>query len=192
MRYQFTGGIALEGWKEGDSVHFPILCLDRLRELPINNSLLLLLLLLPTMEAESYPLNDIKEETTAPSSGVVSRQASDPTLNNVSTIHPESHPHQHHSSPHPPPSHPHGRTRRLSSASHVSMDFFDPEGVNELKRTLTRDRKSLKGERSKDIEQGSIQSDDTLPVQSEGTFDLEKTIRSIIRRYVLSTGVLLL
>ena len=31
MRYQFTGGIALDGWKKRDSVHFPILCLDPLR-----------------------------------------------------------------------------------------------------------------------------------------------------------------
>ena len=139
------------------------------------------------MEAESYPLNDIREET-VPSSGVVSRQPSDPTLNNFSTTNPESHHHQHHSSPHPPQAHPHGRTRRLSTASHVSMDFFDPEGVNELKRTLTHDRKSLKGdldgEKSKDPERGSMQSDSTLPVPSEGGFDLEKMIRTIIRRYV--------
>ncbi|KAJ2929810.1 hypothetical protein H1R20_g7294, partial [Candolleomyces eurysporus] len=136
------------------------------------------------MEAESHLLNDIREET-VPSSGAVSRQPSDPTLNNFSTTQPESH-HQHHSSPHPPQSHPHGRTRRLSTASHVSMDFFDPEGVNELKRTLTRDRKSMKGEldteKSKDLEQGSMHSDSTLPVPSEGAFDLEKMIRTIIRR----------
>lgn len=147
------------------------------------------------MEAESHSLNDIREvnEETGlfPSSGVVSRQPSDPTLNNVSTTaHPE-HEHQHHSSPHPPHSHPNGlgRSRRLSTASRVSVDFFDPEGVSELKRTLTQDRMSMKAgldaEKSKDPERGSMQSDSsTLPVDSEGAFDLEKMIRTIIRRYV--------
>lgn len=64
------------------------------------------------------------------------------------------------------------------------MDYFDPEGMIELRRTLTKDKQEelLEKKRPKTgSSQQSDESDQTVAVDAEG-FDLEKMIRNIIRR----------
>ncbi|EAU89680.2 hba2 [Coprinopsis cinerea okayama7 len=84
---------------------------------------------------------------------------------------------------HPPPSSPKvpHRTRRTSSASRVSMDFFDPSGMQSLRRTLTHERVGLPKGQSEPSESSDTSSDHTLIVDGDN-FDLEKTIKTIIRR----------
>lgn len=127
------------------------------------------------MSSEHPPLADIREE--APS-GAVSREASEPTLHNHAANHHEHPPHPHHPRP-----------RRQSTASRVSVDFFDPEGMIEIRRTLTQDRAyQEKDEKPRAASTGgsSTDSDNTLAAGGDG-FDLEKTIRQIVRRYVVQT-----
>lgn len=146
------------------------------------------------MSSEVYPLANIREE--ASSSGLISRQASDPTLNNGS----RSHYHHAHSSSdddlkhddsHPPPSSPHAGhlARRMSRASRVSVDFFDPEGMAQLQRTLTSGQdgsaKVPAPETRRPESVSSYGSDHTLTVDPDH-FDLEKTIRQLLRRYAFS------
>ncbi|TEB24254.1 hypothetical protein FA13DRAFT_1714739 [Coprinellus micaceus] len=122
------------------------------------------------MSSEHPPLADIREE--APS-GAVSREASEPTLHNHAANHHEHPPHPHHPRP-----------RRQSTASRVSVDFFDPEGMIEIRRTLTQDRAHQeKDEKPRAASTGgsSTDSDNTLAAGGDG-FDLEKTIRQIVRR----------
>lgn len=129
----------------------------------------------PSPMSEVYPLADIKEEASA--SGLISRQASDPTLNNEK---------RHYENDHPPPRSPppHHISRRMSRASRVSVDFFDPEGMAQLQRTLTgQDGKIPQVTRQESV--SSFGSDHTLTVDPDH-FDLEKTIRQIIRRYAVS------
>ncbi|KAG5644207.1 hypothetical protein DXG03_008870 [Asterophora parasitica] len=65
------------------------------------------------------------------------------------------------------------KIRRGSTASHVDVNYFDPEGVRNLNRTLTRmshanDRPSL------------ATSDDTLT--ADGPFDFEKTLKNLVKQ----------
>ncbi|KAI0318674.1 ABC-2 type transporter-domain-containing protein [Amylostereum chailletii] len=70
-----------------------------------------------------------------------------------------------------------------SSASHVNLDYFDPEGVEGLRRTLTRP--SLDGQPS-----GSRPAQTSVAMSSESTlagkvptpFDFEKILREVFRK----------
>ncbi|KAF5378810.1 hypothetical protein D9615_006999 [Tricholomella constricta] len=71
-------------------------------------------------------------------------------------------------------SRPSQKQRRGSTASHVDVDFFDPEGVRHLNRTLTR--MSIATSHRPE----SITSDETLT--TDGPFDFEKTLRSFVKK----------
>lgn len=169
--------------------------------------------------AEPQHLTDIVEEaSTAPPSVNFSRISSQNTLAtligqpppNQRHVHVQDHVetpdspkahghHTHERKEHPPPAGspriPGHRTRRGSSASRVSLDFFDPQGLSELRRTLTgerdlrrtlteeRDRRALA--RKEDPEANETSSDDssehTVALEGDG-FDLEKAIKWVIRR----------
>ena len=60
------------------------------------------------------------------------------------------------------------------SASRVSLDHFDPEGVRELSRTLSRSSAQAKVR--------SVRSDQTLA--PEEPFSLEKILRTALDKYV--------
>ncbi|KIM37032.1 hypothetical protein M413DRAFT_448754 [Hebeloma cylindrosporum] len=127
------------------------------------------------------PLQDIAEESP---SGTVSRSASQPTLLNIdnsSRTQPEGELHHHHDRP-----------RRNSNVSHVDIDFFDPDGVGELRRTLSRkddqDKLTRAHTREKeplnDPEKGrlsSTSSDATLN-DPDAPFDFQKTLLRVIRK----------
>ena len=65
-------------------------------------------------------------------------------------------------------------TQNPKSASRVNLDHFDPQGVRELSRTLSRS--------SKQARPVTARSDDTLT--PEQPFSLEKTLRSALDKYV--------
>jgi len=127
------------------------------------------------MEQPPPPLTDIAEETP---SGTVSRSASNPTLYNIDTTavaHEDVHKHQ------PPPSATatSPARRRNSSVSHVDLEFFDPSGVQELRRTMTQDKQKQEEEDRRSSES----SDATINVgDRDGPFDFEKTLKQIIRK----------
>lgn len=79
-------------------------------------------------------------------------------------------------SPRPPSQRPKNR-RKNSGASHVDVDFFDPSGVRQLNRTLSR-MSSNQG----DVESASTYSDATLT--TSGPFDFERTIRVVMKKCV--------
>jgi ATP-binding cassette subfamily G (WHITE) protein 2 (SNQ2) len=66
-----------------------------------------------------------------------------------------------------------GQDNTTKSASRVSLDHFDPEGVRELSRTLSRPSPQLK--------RRSTRSDQTLA--AEEPFSLERTLRAALERY---------
>lgn len=66
-----------------------------------------------------------------------------------------------------------GQDNATKSASRVSLDHFDPEGVRELSRTLSQSSAKAK--------QRSIRSDRTLA--PEEPFSLEKALRTALDRY---------
>ncbi|KAJ7455204.1 pleiotropic drug resistance ABC transporter [Mycena galericulata] len=70
------------------------------------------------------------------------------------------------------------RTGRRTSVSHVDVDFFDPAGVQGLRRTVTQisERGSKKVPKTE-----SIDSDATLH-PGNGPFDLEKTLKFITKK----------
>ncbi|KAF9479336.1 pleiotropic drug resistance ABC transporter [Pholiota conissans] len=127
----------------------------------------------------SIPLHDIVEEI--PSSGTVSRVASQPTLSNVET-HTSAEEYQHKHGEHPPASHhpEHHRLRRNSTVSHVEVDFFDPAGVHELQRTMT---KQLEAEQAQaQVRSSSVSTDSTLRVGEDEPYDFAKVLRYAIRK----------
>lgn len=86
------------------------------------------------------------------------------------------------------------RARHGSTASHISVDYFDPDGVQELRRTLTR--MTTEGPEIVDETQeppatsfvglkGSEASESTLAPQVEGPFDFANTLRDIVEKYAL-------
>ena len=85
-------------------------------------------------------------------------------------------PHSHHH----PPSPRLCRKRRPSEARSISVDFFDPEGVRELRREMSHASAVQLG-MPVPSEDGESVSDHTL---QEGRFDLEKTLRDIMHKYV--------
>ena len=98
----------------------------------------------------------------------------------------------------PPPSafHAHHnaqRRRRGSSASRVAIDHFDPEGVLELKRTLTHQSitaKSVHRTNTTQLQHPPSSSGSTASVSTavggvdSEKFDLEKLLREMVKRYV--------
>ncbi|KIK61032.1 hypothetical protein GYMLUDRAFT_166677 [Collybiopsis luxurians FD-317 M1] len=70
------------------------------------------------------------------------------------------------------------RQRRGSTVSRVSVDHFDPEGVRDLQRTLTR---LSQRDGTKQTETSSRDSNVTL-IPGEGPFDLEKALKKMTRR----------
>lgn len=138
------------------------------------------------------PLQDIAEETP---SGTVSRNASHPTLLNIDTTTNSSltqpagdlQTDQDH-----PPVSP-SRTKRYSNVSHVDISFFDPNGVGELRRTLSRKDEQEKLVRTHtrereplhDPEKGrpSSQCSDATLNDFNGPFDFQKTLLRVIRKY---------
>ncbi|EMD36973.1 hypothetical protein CERSUDRAFT_114880 [Gelatoporia subvermispora B] len=69
--------------------------------------------------------------------------------------------------------------------SHVDVGFFDREGVNELRRNISRLSESLGQEQPRPSsgrsEGASVFSDDTL-IPGDGPYDLEKALRTIMGR----------
>jgi ATP-binding cassette, subfamily G (WHITE), member 2, SNQ2 len=103
-------------------------------------------------------------------------------------------------SPHDSPALPcfgSNRGRRGSNASRISVDYFDPDGVQELRRTLTRMttegpetiEEIIRGqpapEQSPQIfttdSEESEASESTLAAQ-DGAFDFAKTLRDIVKK----------
>lgn len=68
------------------------------------------------------------------------------------------------------------RARRGSSVSHVDVDFFDPAGVKELQRTLTR------MSANNDQQRTSSTNSDTTLLPGDGPFDFEKTLRVLLKK----------
>lgn len=118
-------------------------------------------------------------------SPAISRATSQPTLTNFDNSAnsqsdaQDSHiSHPLHEQQSPPVSRPGlGHARRKSSVSHVEVDFFDHEGVQQLQRTMAQEQAAY-GRKSTD---STASSDRTLP-GSEEPFDFEKTIRKEIRK----------
>lgn len=90
-------------------------------------------------------------------------------------VHPQSLPHS--------PSHPDDPSSS-TSVSHVDMSFFDPEGVQELRRTLSA--QSAKGIKNIDQSQVSTRTDSTLASQEGEPFDFAKALRRTLQRYTNS------
>lgn len=111
----------------------------------------------------------------------------------------------HEHSPVSPPVTRHARRGSTAShASHVSLDYFDPVGVNELRRTLSQQQDELRRTMSQQAthnakkstssqnspESGSkrgagrsfdLDSEETLAV-GDGPFDFERTLRLTMRK----------
>ncbi|PPQ81326.1 hypothetical protein CVT25_015082 [Psilocybe cyanescens] len=118
------------------------------------------------------PLTNIKEETPSAS---VSRRASVSHLDSISapttTATPAARNYEHQVGP-PVAGKPKTRPRGNSSVSRVDIEFFDPSGVQALRRTMTEDRPRL----------SSDSSEATLDVKDGQPFDFEKTLKRIIRK----------
>jgi ATP-binding cassette subfamily G (WHITE) protein 2 (SNQ2) len=75
------------------------------------------------------------------------------------------------------------KPRRGSTVSHVDLDFFDPTGVQELRRTLTQ--KSTQEHNRPNGEKPSFSNSDltlTGLTGGDGGFDFEKTLRHVVRK----------
>lgn len=83
----------------------------------------------------------------------------------------------------------------VSSVSRVDIGYFDPAGVNELRRTMTN-LNAAKEEKNKKRKGGerptSAKSDDTLTPSTE-PFDFEKNLRELTKKcvYLSSTPALI-
>lgn len=79
-----------------------------------------------------------------------------------------------------------GLSHRNSRVSRVSIDYFDPEGFQELRAALDRiaslQLPPMTLTQSRTDESDKV-SDITLAV-GEGDFDIEKSLRLIVKKYV--------
>jgi ATP-binding cassette, subfamily G (WHITE), member 2, SNQ2 len=98
------------------------------------------------------------------------------------------------------------RGRRGSTASHVSVDYFDPDGVKELRRTLTRmttDGPEIieenlpppPPEREPSPQTSSVRSNESEASEStlaarDGTFDFAKTLRDIVKKCAFLANII--
>lgn len=83
-----------------------------------------------------------------------------------------------------PPVTRHQRPRagsNASHASHVSIDYFDPAGVNELRRTLSRQVTNEQATARASPRSIGGESEMTLAA-GDGPFDFEKLLRSMVRK----------
>ena len=101
----------------------------------------------------------------------------------------DDHDHNPSSSNHPDPqAHPAGRNRSASaSTSHVPIDFFDREGVQQLKRSLTSQSQALiqavdRANTSQGVPPVPSNSSQTTAVVGDDSFNLEKYLRSIVSK----------
>ena len=96
------------------------------------------------------------------------------------------------SAPHP---RPHTRRRSSSASSHVPIDFFDREGVKELKRSLTSQSNALAQAAERALSQANAQkgrhtppapsnSSQATAVSGSDAFDLEKHLRESVLKCV--------
>ncbi|KAG6814964.1 hypothetical protein H0H93_011487, partial [Arthromyces matolae] len=69
------------------------------------------------------------------------------------------------------------KQRRGSSCSHMDVDFFDPEGVRRLHRTISRMSAGIT--ETPEVTE-SMTSEETLA--ATGPFDLEKTLKMVVKR----------
>jgi ATP-binding cassette, subfamily G (WHITE), member 2, SNQ2 len=83
------------------------------------------------------------------------------------------------------------RPRRASSASHVNVDYFDQQGVDELSRTLTRmstmDTLPVTLEASPEsvaVSRSDVASEETLAT-ADRPFDFEKGFRNYVKAYAI-------
>ena len=72
------------------------------------------------------------------------------------------------------------RGRGHSTCSRVPVGYFDQEGVNQLRRTLTHLTETVGGP--------GTESSETLSVPATGPFDFEKTLRTIMKMYVVASA----
>jgi hypothetical protein len=78
------------------------------------------------------------------------------------------------------------RPHPTRSASHVDINHFDPEGMDALKRTMSRASQAAQGRSESPVPPlptrvKSDRSDMTL-TPADGPFDFEKTLRTVIQR----------
>lgn len=66
------------------------------------------------------------------------------------------------------------------SSNRVTVGYFDRAGVDQLRRTLTHLSETY------DPENARALSSETLSVPVAGPFDFEKTLRTIMKKYVLA------
>lgn len=69
-----------------------------------------------------------------------------------------------------------------SCSSRVPVGYFDQEGVSQLRRTITNLSESARGRET------VLSSSETLSVPATGPFDFEKTLRTIMRMYVVASA----
>lgn len=74
------------------------------------------------------------------------------------------------------------RARGHSTCSRVPVGYFDQEGVNQLRGTLTTLSETM-------VATGAVlsESTETLSVPATGPFDFEKTLRNIMKMYVVAS-----
>ncbi len=70
-----------------------------------------------------------------------------------------------------------------SSTSHVDVAYFDPEGVQELKRTLSA--QSAKAYKTKDLESQVSTTDSTIAAKQGELFDFAEALRKMLQRYAI-------
>lgn len=91
--------------------------------------------------------------------------------------------------------------RITSHTSHVDVGFFDPEGVDQLRRTMSRQESQALAESglNLDIESTpdprrlsthSSQTGATLTADFDGHFSFEKTLRNVMKKYETSSPFL--
>ena len=93
------------------------------------------------------------------------------------------------------PHRPRGRARGASTASRVAIDYFDPEGVNDLRRTITQQSAAARSTRSgrsasrrrapsvTGVSEGATSSTSTIAAEEDAEkFDLEKFLKGLVQR----------
>ena len=119
-----------------------------------------------------------------------------PTATDIAAAH-HNHAHPHSPSDEHHPEFPHSESfgaplaRQPSASSHVSIDHFDPEGVAQLRRTLSRQSEiehaahiDTKAQGDSGRSARSISTEVTL-ASPDAPFDFEKTLRNVIKKCVI-------
>ncbi|KAI0752733.1 pleiotropic drug resistance ABC transporter [Daedaleopsis nitida] len=109
-----------------------------------------------------------------------------PTATHIAAAYGNAALHNHHQSTHEhePPQ----LSRQMSGSSHVDAGFFDPSGVEHLRRTLSRQAEEHATSLSADnppgrpLSNSSVSTEVTLASPSNGPFDFEKTLRGVIKK----------